>query len=456
MRRLLLCLVLLPAAAAQERFPHQVEAEELTLFAEDGSPRAHIFHVDYVWPGRAGRPVTFVFNGGPGSSSVWLHLGAFGPQRVAADPEGFRLPPPGRLVENAETLLPLTDLVFIDPVTTGFSRAAEGVEPSEFHGLEEDAAAVAEFIRRWISDNDRWDSPKYLCGESYGTTRAAEVTGVLQAEHGIYLNGVVLVSSVLQFQTLRFHPGNDLPYALFLPTYAATAHYHGRVPGELEDLLSAAEEYALGEYTLALAKGSRLTPSERAEVAAKLAGLTGLDPEVVLANDLRIRIDRFVKDLRRDERVTVGRLDSRFVGKDRDAGGEGYEFDPSYAAIQGPFTAAVNTYLREDLGVEKTITYEILTGRVHPWRFPEGRYVDVADTLRREMRRNPHLRVFVANGRYDLATPYFATKYTFDHLDIEGDLNERVTMRDYDSGHMMYIRDADRVALRRDLGEFYE
>lgn len=435
----------------------------LVLREENGDPRASVFYMAYLREGDGDepRPLTFSFNGGPGSSSVWLHLGAFGPRRVDLHPEGWAPPPPYRLVDNAESILDLTDLVFIDPVSTGYSRAAGDVEESEFHGVTEDVESVAEFIRLFVSRHERWDSPLFLAGESYGTTRAAGLAGHLQGKHGMYLTGVVLVSSILSFQTARFDTGNDLPYVLFLPTYTATAAYHGRLAPELaEDLeatLAEVEEFALGEYTLALMQGDALGEDQERAVVAKLARYTGLDPEYVRGTNLRIRIHRFVKELLRDERRTVGRLDSRFQGIDEDAVGERYEFDPSYAAIQGPFTAALNHYVRAELGFESDLPYEILTGRVRPWSYgeSENRYLNVAGTLREAMTENPHLRVFVANGYYDLATPYFATHYTFAHLGLDPSLRGNVTMGHYESGHMMYIRDVDRVQLKRDLAAFY-
>ena len=444
---------------------YTAEAGTIPLAEEDGSETAHVFYVAYTrdasGEGEADpeRPVTFTFNGGPGSSSVWLHMGAFGPRRVKMDDEGFPLPPPAEIVDNDFSLLDFTDLVFIDPVTTGYSRAAEGEDPGQFHGVDEDVEAVGEFIRRYTTRARRWSSPKYLCGESYGTTRAAGLVRHLQERHGMYFNGVVLVSSILQFQTARFDVGNDLPYLLFLPTYAATAWYHGALEGfpELRPLLDEVEAFALGEYATALLAGNRLGADEREAIAQRLARYTGLSREYVLSTNLRIRIHRFVKELRRDERITVGRLDSRFTGLDRDAADVGYEYDPSYAAIQGPYTSVLNDYVRTELLYENDLTYEILTGRVQPWSYgrSKNRYLNVAEGLRGAMARNRHLEVFVASGYYDLATPYFATRYTFDHLAMDPGYAERVTIAHYESGHMMYIHTGAGAALREDLAAFY-
>ncbi len=443
---------------------YSATAGTLVLREEEGKPRANMFFVAYVREGvedRAQRPVTFTYNGGPGSSSVWLHLGAFGPRRVEMGEEGTAPPPPYRLVNNGESLLDVTDLVFIDPVTTGYSRAIPGEEARKFHGLEEDAEAVAELIRLWTTRFGRWSSPKFLAGESYGTTRSARLSNLLQDRHGMYLNGVILISSILNFQTARFNVGNDLPYPLFLPTYTATAWYHKRLPQDLQTAglqkaVAEAERFAMGEYTLALMQGNDLGEAGWNDVAAKVARYTGLSADYVKRTNLRPEIQAFVKELLRDQRTTVGRLDSRFKGVDRDAAGARNEFDPSMAAIQGPFTATFNDYVSRELGFKSDLPYEILTDRVRPWSYGEfeNQYVNVAEDLRQAMSQNPALKVFVGNGYYDLATPFFATEYTFDHLGFEPDYERRVTTRYYEAGHMMYIRRVDHEQLKKDLAAF--
>jgi carboxypeptidase C (cathepsin A) len=403
-------------------------AGNLLLKEEDGTPKASIFFVAYTRDGVADlghRPITYAFNGGPGSSSVWLHLGAFGPQRVAMDAEGLALPPPYHLVDNDASLLDLTDLVFIDPVSTGFSRAVPGEDPKAFHGVKGDVQSMGELIRLYTSRFGRWSSPKFLAGESYGTTRAAALSRHLQERHGMYLNGIILLSTILNFETARFDIGNDLPYPLFLPTYTASAWYHKRLPpdleGDLKTALAESERFAADEYTLALMKGNRLSDDERRQVAAKLARLTGLSPRYLEEANLRPVIFAFTKELLRDHRQTIGRLDSRFTGNDREAAGEKTDFDPSYAAIQGSFTAMFNAYAHDALGWKSDLPYEVLTDRVAPWSFKEwsNQYLNVAEDLRTAMAENPALQIFVANGYYDLATPYFATRYTFDHLGYE-------------------------------------
>jgi carboxypeptidase C (cathepsin A) len=447
----------------EQRVEYTATAGTMLLKTEEGKPKASIFYIAYVVANPAPakqRPIMFAFNGGPGSSSVWLHLGAFGPRRVLMADDGQALPPPYQLVENPYSLLSDTDLVFIDPVTTGFSRSAPGEDPKQFHGVEEDVRSVAEFIRLYVTRNSRWLSPKFLAGESYGTTRAAALAGYLQSSLGMYLNGIVLVSSVLNFQTLEFDSGNDLPYILFLPTYTATAWHHRRLAPELQQDLSKAlaeaEQFAAGDYALALMQGDRLSEQEQQRIAAALSRLCGVSLEFVNQCGLRISDQRFTKELLRDQRRTVGRLDSRFTGIDADAAGESNEYDPSYAGIQGPYTAALNHYLRRDLHFESDLPYEILTGRVRPWNYQTAtnRYLNVADTLRQAMTKNPSLRVLVANGYYDLATPYFATHYTFDHLGLDPALRDHVTMTHYRSGHMMYIDLASLRQLKQDVSAF--
>jgi carboxypeptidase C (cathepsin A) len=451
--------------------PYTATAGTLLLKEEDGRPKASMFFVYYSRDGvkdLGRRPITYTFNGGPGSSSVWLHLGAFGPRRVVMEADGPETMPPSppappfRLVDNSESLLDVTDLVFIDPVTTGFSREVPGEDAQQFHGYQEDLESVGEFIRLWTARYGRWESPKFLAGESYGTTRAAGLSHYLQDRHGMYLNGIVLLSSILNFQTARFEVGNDLPYPLFLPTYTATAWYHKKLPDDLQRAglqaaVAEAETFALGDYTLALAQGSRLSAEARRDIAARLARFTGLSPAFLEQTNLRPEIQAFVKELLRDRRTTVGRLDSRYQGIDRDAAGENDEFDPSYAAIQGAFTAMFNHYVADELGFKSDLPYEILTDRVRPWSYREAsnRFLNVAEDLRRAMAENPALRVFLAKGYYDLATPFFAAEYTFDHLGFEPGYLQRVTKAEYQAGHMMYVRKADREKLKADIAAFF-
>ena len=440
-------------------------AGTLLLKKEDGKPKASMFFIAYSRdgiPDVSKRPITFAYNGGPGSSSVWLHMGALGPKRVPLTDEGFPVPPPYPIVDNEDSVLDFTDLVFIDPVTTGYSRAEPADDAKQFHGVTQDVRSVAEFIRLYVTKFRRWDSPKYLAGESYGTTRAAALGEHLQDRLGMNLNGIILVSSVLNFQTLRFDDGNDLPYALFLPTYTATAWYHKKLAPELladrRKTLEEVEQFALGDYTLALMKGSELAARERQEIARKLARYTGLSEEYIRHANLRIAIHRFTKELLRGAHKTVGRFDTRYIGRDGDAAGEHSSYDPSYAAVQAPYTALLQQYLAKDLRYVRELPYRILTSRVQPWDYGQAknRYLNVAPSLRQAMTQNASLRVFVANGYYDLATPYLATRYTFNHLDLDGDLRDRVRLSYYDAGHMMYIEKKSLHKLREDLAAFFQ
>ena len=437
-------------------------AGTLVLKKEDGTATASIFYIAYTRDDVndvAKRPLTFAFNGGPGSSSVWLHLGTLGPKRVAMQTSGHPLPPPYRLVDNEFSILDVTDLVFIDPVTTGYSRPAPGQDARQFHSFQGDLDSVGEFIRLYTSRHTRWTSPKFLAGESYGTTRAAGLSGFLQSR-GMNLNGIMLLSAVLNFGTISFDPGNDLPYITFLPTYTATAWYHKRLPkdlmGDMKKAIAEAEHFAAGEYNLALMKGDAISAQERSQTVQKLARYTGLSPAFIDRSNLRVPIFRFTKELLRDQKRTVGRYDSRLEGIDADAAGDRPDYDPSYAAVQGAFTATFNQYVRGELKFESDLTYEVLTGRVRPWSYEQfqNRYVNVAETLREAMTQNRDLRVFVANGYYDLATPFFATEYTFRHMGLDADLRSHFTMDFFEAGHMMYIHLPSLEKVKSDLAHF--
>lgn len=437
----------------------------LTLKKEDGTPRANIFYMAYTKDSPSSaeeRPLTFSFNGGPGSSSVWLHLGVLGPRRVLMTDEGETLPPPYQLVDNNESWLDLTDLVFIDPVSTGFSRASEADQADEFHGLEGDIAAVGDFIRRYVSENKRWGSPKYIIGESYGTTRGAGLVNHLQSKYGMYLNGVILVSAITQFQTARFDAGNDLPYVLFLPTYAASAHYHGQLQEPyasmpMEDFLNEVENFAAGDYHAALFKGDQLDPLKRATILKQLSNYTGLSEVWLDRAELRINIFAFTKELLRKDRQLVGRFDSRYTGFDMNANSSRGERDPSYQpTIQGCFSTLINDYLTRELDFSTHLPYEVLTGRVWPWDFnSDNHYVNTADRLRAAMERNPDLKVWIANGIFDLATPYYATEYTVAHMGLSPAVRDNITMTYYPAGHMMYLQKSSLERMKLEAHEFY-
>jgi carboxypeptidase C (cathepsin A) len=426
---------------------------------EGNKATAEVFVVAYTAAGTqaASRPVTFAFNGGPGSSSVWLHLGLLGPRRVLMGDAGALLPPPYGLSDNEQTLLRHCDLVFIDPVSTGFSRAVTGGKPADFHGYTGDIESVGEVIRLWTTRNDRWMSPKYLCGESYGTTRAAGLAQHLQERYGMYLNGLMLISAFLDGRTAEFNGGNDDPYVYYLPTYAAIAHYHGKHPGRpLREVLDEAEAYAGRDYLWALGRGARLSTGDYRAAVTQVAALTGLSEDYVDRVNLRPEHVRFFTELLRSERRTVGRIDGRFTGWETDYGKEHWTSDPSINAITGPYAAALNHYVRGELGYHSDLPYEVLTSRVQPWSFKEfeAAHLYVADKLAAAMRTNPHLRVHVACGYHDGATPYYAAEHTFAHLAIPPQLAANVEFRYFEAGHMMYLHEPSRLAQSQQLGRF--
>lgn len=430
-------------------------AGTLPLTSPQGETLAHVFFMAYEQEGATdpgSRPILFAFNGGPGSASVWLHLGLLGPRRVLFDDEGFQLEPPYRLVNNEYSALDVADLVLIDPVSTGYSRAMSGVDPKQFHGFQEDLDAVGEFIRLYLTRYNRWDSPKFLMGESYGSRRAAGLSSLLARRHGIDLNGIILVSA----GSLGQQYGNFgmLEYAINLPHFAATAWYHKRLPSDLQtkplrEMLDEVEAFALEDYALALLKGNRLTASERGEMARRLARYTGLSEAYVESVHLRITRNRFRKELLRDENRTVGRIDSRYKGIDSDSAGEFHEFDPAIANIHGTGTATMVSYLRNDLGYEVDLKYEV-SAKVSPWK--DAPDLNLLEELRSAMAQNPYLRVLVADGYYDKL--YFWPEFTFSQFDFNPELRSRVRIATYEGGHMMYIHKASLAKMKGDIAEF--
>lgn len=444
----------------------EAEKHEGKRESEGEKPKANLFFVAYVRddalrddPPNPQRPITFSFNGGPGSSSVWMHLGLLGPRRVQMGDVGALNPPPWQWGENEFSLLDESDLVFIDPVGTGFSRAVAGEANNEFYRFQKDIESVGDFIRLFCTRYGRWASPKYLIGESYGTTRAAALSGYLQDRHGLFLNGIIFVSTILNFQTTRFAPGNDLPYALYLPPYAAVAWYHGRAgQGQsLADWANEARAFAWGEYAAALMRGTLLDQSEEAAIAAKVARFTGLPADLIQRCNLRVDLTTFVNELLRDEGKVVGRLDARFTGYDLGPTGKQINLEPSSLAYNGPYTAALYDYLHRELNYQSDLPYEIMNMKINAtWRFAEfeGTYVDVSETLRRIMCSNPHLRVLVCNGYYDLATPFAAAEYTFNHLYLPTELRGNVQMAYYEAGHLMYVHLPSLQQQKQDLAAF--
>jgi carboxypeptidase C (cathepsin A) len=443
---------------------YQATAGTLLIKSDDGKSKGSVFYVAYTKEGVADnskRPITFCFNGGPGSSSVWLHLGTFGPRRVLFDEKGYANPPYG-LVDNEYSLLDVTDLVFIDPVSTGYSRACPGEDAKQFHGVDEDVKSIANFIRLFVTKNNRWDSPKYLAGESYGTTRAAALAGYLHEDQYLYCNGVILISSILNFQTINdYQNGNDLPYILYLPTYTKVAAYYKKLSPELlknmDKTIEDVQNFALKDYTYALMQGDNLDAKSRSEIIDKLSLYTGLSKDFIDRENLRINNMHFSKELLRSERRTVGRFDGRYTGIDSNGCCETFEYDPSADAIFGAFTATFNDYIRRELQWDSDEEYKILTS-VTPWNYNKAanQYLNVGENLREVMTRNPSLQVFVGSGYYDLATPYFATDYTFNHLNLDPSLRPHITKKYYDGGHMMYVQKNSLIKLKQDLADFFK
>lgn len=434
----------------------------IPLKDEKDETEAEIFFIAYDLEGeedRSNRPLTFAFNGGPGSSSIWLHMGAIGPQRVLMEPEGWMPAPPFKLEANEFTWLETTDLVFIDPVGTGYSRASKENLDKKFWSFKGDIESVGEFIRLYLSRYQRWSSPLFLAGESYGTTRAAGLAGDL-IDKGIAFNGIILMSTAIDLRPIFFEEGDDLPFQLFVPTYTATAWYHHKLTDELQkrelsDLLAEVELWVESELTVALMKGDRIGAEERMAVAKKLAMYTGLNLEYVLGTNLRINIYRFCKELTRSERRSVGRLDSRFKGVEALEVTETPEFDPSMLAIMPPFTAVFNTYIRTSLGVETDLPYKALNGSINEkWEWEKGHLPTTGERLRSAIAKNPYLKVFVGQGYYDLATPHFATKYMVSHMNVDPELRDNIHIYYYQAGHMFYLDIDSLAAFKNDVGEF--
>jgi carboxypeptidase C (cathepsin A) len=437
-------------------------AGALNLKDEKGTDKASMFYVSYTKENEKGanRPITFCFNGGPGSSSIWLHMGLLGPKKVELK-EAVFTPPPYQFKENPFSLLDVTDLVFLDPISTGYSKAASGKDPKQFHGVEEDIKSVGEFINLYLTRFNRWDSPKFLIGESYGTTRAAGLSSHLLDEYKLYLNGIVLLSSVLDFQTIEFDEGNLLSYILFLPTYTATAWYHKKLePDLLQDLnqtLKECEEFALNEYASALLQGDLLDEKKRTQVITTLARFTGLSADYIKNANLLINMNCFSNEILRDKKKIVGRFDSRFIGYAGDVCDSSYNYDPSATAVFGAFTATFMDYIRKDLKWKEEDPYKVLTS-LWPWNFgtATNRYLSMTENLREAIVKNPSLKVYVGSGLYDLATPYFGTKYTFNHLRLDPSLKNNVTLSYFEAGHMMYISQPSLIKLKNELVEFYK
>jgi len=427
-----------------------------------GKFEANVFFIAYTLDNpaqsKSDRPITFVFNGGPGAASVWLHLGCAGPVCVELTPDGNVTPPPYKLVDNPQTWLTTTDLVFIDPVGTGYSRPAPDTPGTKFYGVQQDVESVGNFIRLYTTLYQRWGSPKFLAGESYGTTRACALAEYLSQNVGMNLNGIILISCALNFQTLSPDQGNDTPYPLFLPTYTATAWYHHKLPADLQkdfdSTLSQVEQWAITDYTPALAMGNSLSPAQRDQIADQLVRFTGLSKQFILLSNLRINPYAFEQELLRDQRLVIGRMDTRITGFNQNPTGGSAEYDPATDNFIAPFTSAFNQYVRTNLDYTNDLPYQTLAAI--PWDFgnSDSGYLHVTDDLQNAMVRNPYLKVMVCSGYFDLATPFFATMYTFNHLDLPANLQQNIQELFFQGGHMLYHPESMRARLGQAVREF--
>jgi carboxypeptidase C (cathepsin A) len=453
-----------------QTIPYKATASTTLLNNDKDEPVALMYSTAYVRSDvkdPSQRPIAFVYNGGPGSASVWLHMGAFGPRRVVtenAEPTG---PGPYQIIDNPDCLLDKTDMVFIDPVGTGFSHVVGKGENKDFWGVDEDVRSLAQFIQIYISRNGRWNSPKFLIGESYGTFRSVALGNYLEGRDGIYINGIVLISSVLDLSTLEFNIGDDRSYIFYLPSYAAAAWYYKTLknrPDNLDAFLKQARDFAANEYATALMKGSNLTDAEKTSTANKLSDFTGISADYFIKADLRVDLAQFEAELQRSRGLVVGRYDSRYSGPAEDPIAENAAYDPSFSAVNGAFTAAINAYLRQDLKFNPEMTYRVLPNDVSehwdwkhhqtPGSFPGAPSVD--QDLVSAFLDNTHLRVQVENGFFDMATPFFATEYTMDHLGLPADLRGRIGFEYYHSGHMIYLNEKELPRLKANVAGFID
>jgi carboxypeptidase C (cathepsin A) len=430
-------------------------------------PLASVFSIAYTRSDvkdASQRPITFVYNGGPGSSSVWMHMGAFGPRRVLTQGAATTGPGPYQLVDNESSLLDKTDLVFIDPVGTGFSRVVGKGDTKDYWGIDQDTKSFADFIGIYISRNGRWNSPKFLLGESYGTFRSIALANYLQSQRGIYINGIALVSTVLDLTTLEFNLTDDRSFIFYVPSYAAAAWYYKTLknrPNDLESFLASARQWASTEYATALLKGSALSDSDKSAVAKKLSEFTGLDEDYLLKAGLRVDLAQFQAELQRSHGVTLGRYDVRYSGPAYDLLAERAQSDPSFDAVNGAFTAAVNTYLRQDLKFSSPLTYETLNFEIEPkwdWKRKDAgpSSVNVNDDLVQALITNPDLQVQIENGWFDMATPFFATENAVDHLRLPANLRSHIVFKYYDSGHMIYLNGSDLPKLKANIADLID
>jgi len=447
-----------------ETIHYTATAGRLPLKNEKDEIQAQIFFTAYTKNDvdATSRPLIFSFNGGPGSASIWLHMGALGPKRVVMEPEGWMPKPPFQVEDNPHTLLDLADIVFIDPVGTGYSRALDEEKSKTYWNLKGDIESMGQFIQLYLTRYGRWQSPLFLAGESYGTTRSAGLAGHL-IDKGVAFNGILLISTVLNFQTILFGRGNDLPHMLYIPTFAATAWYHGKLAKDLQEkslseLISEVEEWSISDYWVALARGDSLDDRTTTRIARKLARYTGLSEKYVRQAKLRPEIMHFIQELRREDGITVGRLDSRFDGHASALAISEYpEFDPSMTDITPPYTSVFNQYVRQALGYESDLQYNVLSYDVFgAWEWDRGRYPDTSDALRSALAKNPHMHIYVGQGYYDLATPHFGALYTLNHMDMNPRVKDNIHIEYYEAGHMYYLHTEELAKFKADVVRLFE
>jgi carboxypeptidase C (cathepsin A) len=441
----------------------------MPILNDEGKVRANIFYVYYAATDSKGkrlaeasaaqRPITFCFNGGPGSSAVWLHLGGLGPKRVEATLENKKPTPITNIVDNPNTLLDSTDLVFIDPVATGLSRPAKGEKEDQFLGVNEDIECVGEFIRLFTTREQRWASPKFLCGESYGGIRGAGLTEYLESKHGLYLNGLMIISGLLNYQNLSGAPGNEIAWALSLPAFTATAYYHKKLGadlqnGTLEQAVTESRKFAFGDYLLALFKGNTLGKEERKRIASQLGRLTSLPEDLILDQELRPDSDLFRRMLLKKEGKIIGGYDARILAEDNSNFQNGPEFDPSASFVRGGISASINNYVRTTLGYQSDLPYRVMAPVPWNWKSYSNRYVSMEEKLAKAMKENPSMKVLLLVGRRDLVVPWESMKYSVDHLSLPESLRANIQFAEYESGHMMYFNPPDAVKLHKDAADF--
>ncbi len=452
---------------------YQAIAGDIQITNKKAKPVASIFYCAYLKDqaqNTASRPLTFIFNGGPGASAIWLHLGALGPKRIRVDDDGYPDGPPFGVTDNTNSLLDVSDLVFIDPVSTGFSRALEGEDPGQFHKVESDIESIAQFVQHFLNQYMRWDSPIFIIGESYGAARAAGLVDFLQRRHRLYASGVALLAPAINYRTFFYNRGNDLPYVLALPTFTATAWYHGKLAPDLQTdfqkTLNEVQSFALKEYAWALIMGSSLPVNKRKEIVRQLARFTGLQEKEFDEADLRINSFTFASKLLGEKHLQVGVLDSRFVGYSNSMPAvpmaPNYSYvtrDPFLPRVDGAFTSAFNHYVRNELQYKTALTYEpLLSAVARSWKYDvaTNNYLYMADNLRTAMTQNPRMKVFVAAGYYDLVTTHFATEYIVNHIGISPTLRSNIALEFYEAGHMMYLHPASLLKMKNHLTDFYK